>query len=83
MANSGSLVVTINMTLYFIEKNYTFTILSSAELMGPMEAFEMEKFSVLSLGRGNTFFGDPIQILIRGVETRHNIFGIIKLSNMS
>ena len=48
LTNSGSLVVTINMTLFCHGENYTFTILSSAELLGPVELFEMEKFSVLS-----------------------------------
>ena len=48
LTNSGSLVVTTNMTLFWHGENYTFTIRSSAELMGAMEVFEIEKFSVLS-----------------------------------
>ena len=40
LTNSGSLVVTTNMTLFFHGENYTFTIRSSAELMGRMEVFE-------------------------------------------
>ena len=48
LTNSGSLVVTTNMTLFCHEENYTFTTFSLAELMGPIYVFEVEKFSVLS-----------------------------------